>query len=88
MLKGQVRCLLFYFWPGEILDLAGKGTAIHKTFNIFWLMRSVQWPKVSRGYCISCLTSTMVSSIGQYSIHLPPQVASHFDWSITQISST
>jgi hypothetical protein len=86
--QGSSPCLLFYVWPGDILNLAGKGTAIHKTFYIFWLMRPVQWPKVPRGYRISCFTSTMVSSIGQYSMHLPPQVASHFDWSITQISST
>jgi hypothetical protein len=88
MLKGQVRAMLFYFWLDDILNLAENGTSIHKNFNIFWLMQSVQWAKASRDYRMSCFTSTMVSSIGQYSMHLPPQVASHFDWSITQISST
>jgi len=88
MLKGQVRAMLFYFWPDDILNLAENGTTINKAFNTFWLVQSVQWAKASRDYRISCFTSTMVSSIGQYSMHLPPQVASHFDWSITQISST
>ena len=30
MLKGQVRCLPFYFWPDDILNLAENGTTIHK----------------------------------------------------------